>query len=317
MPPLTADDIPAYDHLPVIERLGLPHAWEVFGAGDDLGTLNYLTPAVVAAALAEATRGVPVGLNLPIDQPAPPLFGREPTRHEFFTHDRNTWDDRLDAFFPQGSSQWDGFRHVRAREFGFFGGVTAAPSRDRSWLGIDVWARRGIVGRGVLLDVAAHLLGSGDDLPCDVERAITPELLRQVAAAQGVEVRHGDLLLVRTGWPRKYAQLTPQRRAELAAAPAFPGLHAGEQTARLLWNWHVSALITDLPAVEPAPGDPAVGSLHRRLLPLLGIPLGELFDLEALSGRCREFGSYTFLFTSAPINLPGGCGSPANALAIF
>ncbi|SCL20148.1 Putative cyclase [Micromonospora pallida] len=314
---LTADDIPAYEDLPVIERLGYPHAWDVFGADDHLGTLNYLTPDVVAAALSEASRGVVVALNLPIDQPAPPLFGREPTKHDFFTHDRNTWDDRLDAYFPQGSSQWDGFRHVRAREFGFFGGVTADPSQDKSWLGIDVWARRGIVGRGVLLDVAAYLLRSGDELRCDAERAITPELLREVASEQGVEVRHGDLLLVRTGWPRKYAQLTGERRTELAEAPAFPGLHAGEETARLLWNWRVSALITDVPAVEPVPGDPAVGSLHRRLLPLLGIPLGELFDLEGLSDRCQEYGRYTFLFTSAPVNLPGGCGSPANALAIF
>lgn len=299
------------------EPLGLPHAWGVFGNDDQLGTLNHLTPERIAAALAETSTGAVVSLSLPIDQPAPPLFGREVTKHEFFTHDRNTWDDQLDAYFPQGSSQWDGFRHVRAREFGFYGGVDGDPSQDPSWLGIDVWARRGIVGRGVLVDVAEHLAGTDEPLHCDVERSIGPDLLREVIDAQGVTVRPGDILLVRSGWPAGYAALTNERHQQLAAAPTFPGLHSGELTARLLWDWHVAALVTDLPAVEPVPGNPVHGSLHRRLLPLLGLPLGELFDLEGLARHCRATRTWSFLFTSAPLNLPGGCGSPANALAIF
>lgn len=317
MSPITAGDVPAYDDLPRIERLGLPHAWDFFGPGDQFGTLNYLTPDIVAGGLAAARAGEVVNLNLPIDRPDPPLFGREPTRHTFFTHDRNTWDDRIDAYFPQGSSQWDGFRHVRAREFGFFGGVEGDPSQDKTWLGIDAWARRGIVGRGVLLDIGEHLRRAGDELRCDAERAITPDLLREAADAQGTEIRHGDVLAIRTGWPGMYAALSERRRHELLEKPAFPGLHAGEPTARLLWDWHISALVTDVPAVEPVPGDPAAGSLHRRLLPLLGLPLGELFDLDELAIRCRALDRFAFLFTAAPINLPGGCGSPANALAIL
>ncbi|HEY4377648.1 MAG TPA: hypothetical protein VGM93_10830, partial [Acidimicrobiales bacterium] len=80
--------------MPRLDRLNLPHSWDFFGRGDELGTLNHLTPDVVAAAMAEARTGVVVSLNLPVDRPSPPLFGREPTRHAFFTHDRNTWDDR-------------------------------------------------------------------------------------------------------------------------------------------------------------------------------------------------------------------------------
>jgi kynurenine formamidase len=312
-----AAEVPLYDDLPVIDSIGMPHAWDYFGRGDQLGTLNYLTAEVVAAAMARATQGVVIPLNLPLDEPSPPLFGRDPVKHEFFMHDRNTWDDRLDAYFPQGSSQWDGFRHVRAREYGFFGGALGDPSADMSWLGVDSWARRGIVGRGVLLDVGHYLACSGTPLECDVETEITADLLRTVAAVQGVDIGHGDLLLVRTGWPAQYRALPARRRAKLLGAPAFPGLHAGEQTARLLWNWHVSAVITDAPAVESVPGDPAVGSLHRRLLPLLGLPLGELFDLERLSVHCRSTDTYFFVVSSAPMNLPGGCGSPSNALAIF
>jgi hypothetical protein len=45
--------------------------------------------------------------------------------------------------------------------------------------------------------------------------------------------------------------------------------------------------------------------------------LGEFFDLEALSVECRKHGRYSFFFTSMPLNLAGGVGSPPNVLAIF
>jgi len=178
-------------------------------------------------------------------------------------------------------------------------------------LGIDKWAKQGIVGRGVLVDVEAYLQRNGQQVPFDEEFAITPELIDEILTVQGVTKRRGDILLVRTAWSAKKVS---QGNADIEK---IPGVHAGEETARYLWNWGIAALATDTPAVEPVPGDPAVGSLHRRLLPLLGIPLGELFDLEELSVQCHKHNTFSFLFTSAPLNLEGGTGSPANAVAIL
>lgn len=306
--------VPNYDELPRLPKLDMPHSWAFFGPGDPFGTLNFLTPEVVAEAARTVRTGEVVPLSLPAAQPDPPLFGREPMRHRQFDIDRNTRDDVVDNYFPQGSSQWDGFYHVRAREFGYFGGVEAATDPVDAPLGIDLWAERGIAGRGVLLDVEAFLTADGGPgVPVDEEHAIPADLLRRVADAQGVRIRQGDILLVRTGWPAKYAA----RPAGADAVTAIPGLHAGEETARLLWNWHVAAVVTDLPAVEPVPGDASVGSLHRRLLPLLGIPLAELFALETLSAACARTGRFDFLFTAAPLNLHGASGSPGNALAIL
>lgn len=48
-----------------------------------------------------------------------------------------------------------------------------------------------------------------------------------------------------------------------------------------------------------------------------GMPMGECFDLEDLSLRCRELRRWTFLFTRQPLHIPGGVASPANATAIF
>jgi hypothetical protein len=193
--------IPSYDELPRIEGLDLPYSWDFFGRADELGTLNYLTPGLIQRASAQVVDGTVVSLNLPTDQPNPPLFGRETYTHEQFWVDRNTWDEKLDGYYPQSSTQWDGFRHFRAREHGFYGGRTADPATDISDIGIDVWARRGIVGRGVLLDVEGFLNAQGSAVPFDERYIIPAELLSEVAQSQGVAIERGDILVIRTGWP--------------------------------------------------------------------------------------------------------------------
>ena len=56
--------------------------------------------------------------------------------------------------------------------------------------------------------------------------------------------------------------------------------------------------------------------LRRRLIPLQGMAIGELWDLEALAADCSADGVYEFMLVSAPLNVPGAVGSPANAYAI-
>ena len=68
--------------------------------------------------------------------------------------------------------------------------------------------------------------------------------------------------------------------------------------------------------MEVIPGRAEDGYLHRRLIPMLGFALGELFDFEALSRDCASDGRYTCFFSGAPLYLPGGVGSPANAVAV-
>jgi hypothetical protein len=53
------------------------------------------------------------------------------------------------------------------------------------------------------------------------------------------------------------------------------------------------------------------------LIALLGMTLGELLDLRALSNACVALGRTDFAFVAKPLMLPGGVGSPANALALL
>jgi hypothetical protein len=313
---VTTAALPDFDDLDEVPGLGLRHAWEVFGRDDVLGSINLVTPERVARAAASVRTGHMIRLDLPLDVPDPPLFGRKPYRHEVFALDRNQMDDRLDDFHPQGSTQWDALGHVRCREHGFWGGRTQDPTAGPNGLGIDHWARHGIAGRGVLIDLAGWASSTNPGYDPLAPMAFTADDLRSVLAAEGVEPAVGDIWCVRTGWYEGYARLDAAARATYAAEPHFAGLRADEEMARTIWNFHPAALCCDNPAVEVVPGDPAVGSLHRRLLPTLGTALGEMFALDALAEACRDDGRWTFFFVATPLHLPAGIGSPGNAVAI-
>jgi len=310
-------ELPDYDDLPVLERLGLRHAWDVWGRDDDLGTINLLTPEGVLAAKDTVATGEIVNLSLPMTEPEPPLFGRRPLQHSIFHLDRNTLDDRVDQLYPQASSQWDSLRHVRAREHGYYTGITEDFTPGAGRLGIEHWVKHGLVGCGVLLDVAGFMAARDGGWDALRPVGIDADLLQNIAAHQGVTIRSGDMLCLHFGWVEAYRALSTNQRGAYADEIAHAGLAGSEDMARLLWNWHVSALIADNPAVEVVPGDPQVGSLHRRILPLMGFALAEMLDFSDLAPKLRQAGRWRFMFTAVPLHLPGAISSPANAIAIL
>jgi hypothetical protein len=93
-------------------------------------------------------------------------------------------------------------------------------------------------------------------------------------------------------------------------------LAQSEDTLRFLWDRHFAAVASDNTSVEVWPPDTTFGFLHRTLIPLFGMPLGEMFNLEPLAADCAADGVREFFFTSAPLNKLGGVASPPNALAI-
>lgn len=322
--------LPSYDELPVRADLPPGSSWGLWGERDVLGCLNLLTPERVQAGIASVRDGTVFPLNLELELPDPPLFGRPALVHDvaWLSGDAGH-DDSLSQFNTQSSSQWDGFRHIRHPLHGFYGGV---PDEQH---GVHHWARRGIVGRAVVCDVARYRAAAGRPLDCSTNDVIEPEDVTAALASQGTTVEVGDVLLIHTGWVAWYRALDPPERAALAADGGLrsPGLAPGIPTARLLWDLHVAAVAVDNPAVELWPPgsnldraeraaireDPARapdGFVHFSLLPLLGLPLGELWDIGALADACAADRRWTCLVTSAPLNLAAGVASPPNALAV-
>lgn len=319
----TAVTLPEYKELPVREGLPPGSAWGVWGDDDELGAINLQTPDRVRAAAALVTSGDVFSLNLPLDQPGPPLWGRSSLEHRISRMYDLILDDTVDNLFTQGSTQWDALSHVGHPQYGFYNGRTPEDftGDEGTKNGIEHWARRGIAGRGVLLDLPRHFERAGRTLDAGDRIDFTPADLDAACADQGVTFEVGDILLLRTGWMQWYLEQSPQVRQELGEDSIgrlkSPGLSGGEDMAEWLWNKHVSAVAADNPGVEAWPHGVEVDKyLHFRVLPLLGIPLGELWFLDDLAAACESDGKYQFLVTSAPLNLRGGTGSPANVLAI-
>lgn len=316
----TIQRLPTFDELPIVEGAPPQSAWWMFGRDDQVGMFNLQTPEAIVDAARLVQKGALFPLNWELELPNPPLYGRGALRQTILRRPTAN-DDVLDNFFPQASSQWDSLIHVGHSQYGFYNGVTQAEitGEPGSRGGIENWAKRGIAGRGVLLDMGRYLVSQGTPLDCGTDTRFTVDQLEACRVAQGVDIRAGDVLIIRTGWTSWYLEQDIVKRHELANRNTLkaPGLHAGEPMARYLWDMHVSAIASDVPALEAWPPTPATGGfLHEYLIGLFGMAIGELWFLEALANDCAADGRNEFFFTAAPINKLAGIGSPPNALAI-
>ncbi|HEX3408754.1 MAG TPA: cyclase family protein [Candidatus Binataceae bacterium] len=316
--------LPHHDQLPVREGAPQGAAWGVFGDNDQLGTINLLTPATVVEAAASIRSGETFALNLSIDIPDPPLFGRGKHRHVIKQYASYILDDYLDNFYPQASSQWDALCHVKHPKHGGYNGFgdSEITGYGGTKLGIDNLARRGIAGRGVLADIGRYHERRGRTLDFMTNEMIALEDLWEALREQKTELRAGDVLLVRIGWTKAYLAMTPEQKEALAARTKSPGIEGTARTAKWLWDSRISAVASDSPALEAMPPPKTADFmqsndlLHFHMLSFFGMPIGEMWNLEELAEACAGDGHYDFFFTSAPLNIPGGVGSPPNAIAV-
>jgi kynurenine formamidase len=314
---------PRYRDLPAVEDgSGARLAWDYFGRKDELGTLNFISPEAVLRGRDEIRTGERIGLTLPQDLPDPPLsVGRRPYEHAIEVR-RNGRDDSVSSFFLQGSSQWDGLRHVRYKQFGYYGG-RQEEDLNGDELGVDRMAEAGIVTRGVLVDVPAFRAAAGRTSQADTRDPVTVAEIEEICAWERVELAPGDILLLRTGWLAWYLGLDAAGRESLRASLhnsegglECPGLASGVGTAEWLWDHGIAAVAADNPALEVLRVDRVVGFLHRFLIPMLGMPIGEYWYLEGLHQAAAGDGRFTCCLFSQPLRIPRAAGSPSNALAV-
>lgn len=134
---------------------------------------------------------------------------------------------------------------------------------------------------------------------------------------QKVTPRFGDILIIRSGYMVQYARKSRSELETLSKTipPTFFGVEQSEEVLQFIWE-NFSAVAGDQPSFECWPSAREF-LLHEVLLAGWGCPIGELFNLEALSAECARTGRYTFFVASEPCNVPGGVASPPNILAIF
>lgn len=297
--------------------------WGRWGADDRIGTLNFLTAERVATAAGLVKRGAIFDLGIEIGKPgvqraagirSNPVHLMNLTPLDSLDHmgglkDVFVADDYI--MMPlQSVTQWDGLGHVGydGKLYNDIDAGSITTLHGSTELSIHHIAQRGIVGRGVLLDIAS-LIGV-DRLPAGAE--ITPDMLDTAASRQGVAILPGDILLVRTGWIR---QLLIDRDVE-TYWKGEPGLTLA--CAEWLHRHQIAAVASDNWGVETRSPDGGTGGLpvHSVLIRDMGMTLGEIFDLEALASDCRADGVWEFFFAAPPLKVVGGVGTPITPLAL-
>jgi len=338
-------NIPDFDSLPPVEGMPQGCAWGIFdkdGKKDVYGCLNLVTPDVVKAAAAEVKEGVSISLNWPIGAIQTPGFQRKGLVHKVISFkdtpfDMHGFDDEVE-FNTQCSSQWDSLCHYFHQPSGK-GYNGAQPlvkdlvqsfgeeDRDKVLPTLHHWHERGgLVTRGVLIDYKAWADKQGIKYdPFDMHK-ITLKDIEAVAKAQGTTFRQGDVFIVRSGFTKELSYKSAEEQEKSLGTHKGVGVEGSVEVAKWVWNQHFAAVAGDAIAFEVLPpakdGVDGAGNvtelvLHQYFLSLFGLNIGELWDLEALSAHCAKSGRYSFLLTSIPLNVPGGIGSPPNALAIF
>ena len=312
--------------------------WGRWGKDDELGTLNHITAEKVrqAASLVKQGKIFPLGVDFDGNGPqgahgfrrnpihlmtvdggdedvAKHLLGWKEGAEQELGHIWEAGPMRFNDDFIimplQAATQWDALAHV------YYDGqlYNGYPASSVTSLGatknsIDKIDKKGVVSRGVLLDVAHHK-GVPHLAP---NTPIYPEDLDAVAAAQGVQIEAGDIILVRTGWWRNFLE----KRDGDAWIAGSPGL--SWKCAEWLWEHDIAAVACDNVAVEVSPPEIEGVILVFHLLTIrdMGMILGEMWNMEELSKDCASDGVYEFQIIAPPLRVTGAVGTPLNPLAL-
>jgi kynurenine formamidase len=282
-----------------------PSRW---GAGDERGAVNRITPAKVLEAKALITRGVVYQLGR-VYEPGMPMFG---TRHyslripqAFVIPGRNQavyHDEIVSGELGQIGTQFDGLGHLGIGDLFYNGNRRSEFAQAEGLTRLGIEKVGAIVTRGVLIDVARFR--GVDQLQGGYE--ITAADLRGALEREGVEIRTGDVVLVHTGW----GSLWMKDNARFTQNA--PGI--GVAAARWLVDEEVVVVGSDTWGVEvqPNPDASLAAPVHQLFLAQNGIYLHENVATEDLA---RDE-VYEFAYLYAPLRLKGATGSPGNPIAI-
>jgi kynurenine formamidase len=302
-----------------------PTNWGKWGDDDEVGSLNYLTAEEVLRGVRHISTGEVFTLQRLIGDPKgdPVWPGRTPAEKTMIL-DESSWDggegpsypgglhyadDKISAFL-QGSTQYDALGHV------WYGGKIWNGYDARTTVGgldkasVEPIAQRGVVGRGVLLDMA-RFRGRAT---LDKGETFTHEDLLACAEAQGHTIEKRDILLIRTN----FLQLFFEQGESFYEGFNEPGLVYSPELVQWFQDMEIPNLVTDTIANEVTtdPNNGVALVLHNALMRNLGVTLTEICDLEALADSCAADGRYTFLYAAAPLKVHQATGSPVNPLAI-
>ncbi|MBA1147131.1 cyclase family protein [Ectothiorhodospiraceae bacterium WFHF3C12] len=306
-----------------------PNNWGKWGDGDEVGALNYLDADQVMRGTKAVRSGETFTLQIPMTHGKGPVFpGRVPTMH-YMAQDEGIYasgksdvlaggvkfSDDVAFMYLQGTTHVDALAHAWYGDE-VYGGVSADSTiHGHTQADVAALGERGIVGRGVLLDVGRHMGNDSDRLAPNT--CVTLDDLKATAEAQGVTVEKRDILLLRTGSIPRFYEEEPDAAWD---AMSEPGLCYSQALVEWIDEMEIPAIAADNLAVEKVvqqiDGDTVIIPLHGALMRDMGVVLTEIHWLEALADDSAEDGQYSFLFVAAPLKMEQGTGAPVNPVVV-
>jgi kynurenine formamidase len=290
---------------PPAEQERCPSKW---GAGDERGSANHMTPATVlhAARLIRTGEVIELGRVLRAGMPiqATRRFDLH-TKRTFMnpqSNQRGSNEEVVTTELGQVGTQFDGFAHQSHGDslYNCFKISEVATRTGFTKLGIEKVGT--LMTRGVLVDVAG--LQGVDTLPDASE--ITAQHLQQALAKQNLTLRPGDAVLIHTGWGKLWEQDNARYMK------SSPGI--GVAAAEWLVTQDPLLVGADNIPVEVSPNPDAQVSLpvHQIMLVVHGIHLLENLKLDELAAK----GVHEFAFVLQPLKIQGGTGATVAPAAI-
>ncbi|CAI3803871.1 cyclase family protein [Pseudarthrobacter sp. MM222] len=302
-------------------------SWGLFPE-PDRGTPSFIAQDAILRAKNCIRSGAVFGLDYPADAFDPGMsIRRTAPRHTIYSSHPAHRDDYVDGYYLQGSTQIDGLRHRRADDVGFYNGTPDARITEGTPdLGIQEWAEKPIVSRGVLVDLHGYRAGQGNPVDHANGEPLSLALIQEAMEAQSLSIRPGDVLMLHTGWCEWFLALSLEKKQRARDGRRASGVAQSQEFVAWAWDHQLALVAADNFAFEclpPVPDSPFLhsapndrGMMHQQLLAKLGMPLGELWRLGPLSRHMQTTGNWDAFLSIKPLNITGGTGSPANATAV-
>ncbi len=305
-----------------------PDNWGRWGSEDEVGAVNYLNQDEVLRGIQAVNQGKTFTLGVPIGrEEGDPVFPGRTDADHYMECDKGHFEsgkmemdlaagleyaDDVIYMFLQGTTQFDALGHVWYDDTLYNGFDAESTKGGLEHCGIKPVAEHGVIGRGILLDIARHRgvdhLNHGD--------RITLDELKECAGQQGIQIQQHDIPMIRTG----FLEIFYEEGEEAFYGDDFdePGITYTSDLVEWFHQMEFPAFGTDTIANEQTISDETgtMLPLHGALLRDQGVVFNEITKLDELAADCADDNKYDFFYVGAPLKIVEATGSPVNPVAI-
>ncbi len=292
--------------------------WGRWGADDERGTLNYITPEHIKQAAMLVTSGRTVSMAIPINKVAGPDNPHPAIHYMTQNHDIPVGESKLGFAMDFLGMECHGDCHTHidalchiAYAGRLYNGRPISDVTSKGSLGLDITTyANGVVGRGVLLDIP-RLRG----VPwLEPGEAVTRAELEAAERAEGVRLGEGDIFVFRTGHHRRRLERGPWDNGYGGEGKA--GLHV--DTIPWMHERRIAAFLPDGDGeTVPSTVDTILYPIHPLQVAAMGMVVSDSLNLEDLAKACEEEKRWEFMVVAEPLRLPDSTGSPFNPIALM